>query len=542
MKIFAYITMFTSAFLVTSCDLDKFPEGGTVTEDQKNEVIKDDPEKLSSDLNSLKDNMIQFGTISTASTTYHTDYGFPAICLMYDQAGQDMVSDDHGFNWFSDPLTFSDRIPTSSLNTLIWKLHYQHIKSANSVLNTLYASYPEAERTGLPANYIGQALASRAFDYLQLIQTYQFTYIGHEESLGLPIITEKTSAEDATNNPRATVKAVYDLIIADLNSAIDYLENNPIERSDKGQIDASVAYGLRARANMLLGNYAEAASDADKALIMSNATPYTKEEVSIPSFNNDAHSWIWGSTITSNNDVVTTGIINWPSHLCSLTGNGYTTGTGVYFAMKRINNTLWNKIPETDIRKTWWLDEDKDSPALKKAYGVSGPDIINQTGIPYVSYVNVKFGPQGGELFNTENSQDWPLMRAEEMILIKAEALARSKDVASGKKVLEDFVKSYRDDQYVCSSSSLEDFIDEVWFQRRVELWGEGFSLFDILRLKKPIIRLNTNFADNVTYNDIAPESPIMIYCIPECETSSNKGITLDQINEVAPAPIPVKK
>ena len=85
-------------------------------------------------------------------------------------------------------------------------------------------------------------------------------------------------------------------------------------------------------------------------------------------------------------------------------------------------------------------------------------------------------------------------------------------------------------------------FIDEVWFQRRVELCGEGFSLFDILRLKKPIIRLNTNFADNVTYNDIAPESPIMIYCIPECETSSNKGITLDQINEVAPAPIPVKK
>ena len=541
MKIFAYITMFTSAFLVTSCDLDKFPEGGTVTEDQKNEVIKDDPEKLSSDLNSLKDNMIQFGTISTASTTYHTDYGFPAICLMYDQAGQDMVSDDHGFNWFSDPLTFSDRIPTSSLNTLIWKLHYQHIKSANSILNTLYASYPEGERTGLPANYIGQALASRAFDYLQLIQTYQFTYIGHEDALGLPIITENTSAEDATNNPRATVKAVYDLIMSDLNSAIDYLENNPITRKDKGQIDASVAYGLRARANMLLGNYSEAAADADKALTLSNVTPYTKEEVSIPSFNNDTHSWIWGAIITSNNDVVTTGIINWPSHLCSLTGNGYTTGTGVYFAMKRINSSLWNKIPETDVRKTWWLDEGKDSPALKKAYGISGPEIIKQTGIPYVEYVNIKFGPQGDELFNTENSQDWPLMRAEEMILIKAEALARSKDVASGKIVLEDFVKNYRDEQYTCSAGSLEDFIDEVWFQRRIELWGEGFSLFDILRLKKPIIRLNTNFAGNVTYNDIAPESPIMIYCIPECETSSNKGITLDQINEVAPAPVPVK-
>ena len=31
--------------------------------------------------------------------------------------------------------------------------------------------------------------------------------------------------------------------------------------------------------------------------------------------------------------------------------------------------------------------------------------------------------------------------------------------------------------------------VDEVYTQRRLELWGEGFSFFDHLRLKKDIIR-----------------------------------------------------
>ena len=30
---------------------------------------------------------------------------------------------------------------------------------------------------------------------------------------------------------------------------------------------------------------------------------------------------------------------------------------------------------------------------------------------------------------------------------------------------------------------------NELWWQRRVELWGEGFATFDIKRLQKGIIR-----------------------------------------------------
>lgn len=533
MKINKYITMlFASAAFLAACEEGEALQGGVVTEEQKSAVAQEDPEKLSSDLNALKDNLIQFGTISTSTSTNHLDFGFPALCLFYDQAGQDMVSEQHGYNWLSNQLMFQDRVKTSSYNAFIWRLHYQHIKSANSILKALVS---DEEPEGLTANYIGQALASRAFDYLQLVQTYQFTYLGHQEELAVPILTEEMSEEDAMNNPLATVAAVYEQIMNDLDTAIPYLEANPLD-GDKAQITAAVAYGLRARANMLMGEYANAATDAAKALELSGATPYSMQEVSVPSFNNDANSWIWGSIITSNNDVVQTGIINWPSHLCSMTGNGYTTGIGMNVVHKRINSALWARIPDTDVRKGWWVDENFYSANLDNAFGAGYSAPIANAGT-FATYTNVKFGPQDNILFNTENSQDWPLMRAEEMLLIQAEALGRSAGVDAGKQVLEGFVKNYRDPAYTCSATDLDSFIDEVWFQRRVELWGEGFSLFDVLRLKKPIIRKDANFSGNVTFEDLPAESPIFIYSIPESEREANKGIDASLLREDPVAP-----
>ncbi len=82
-------------------------------------------------------------------------------------------------------------------------------------------------------------------------------------------------------------------------------------------------------------------------------------------------------------------------------------------------------------------------------------------------------------------------MRVEEMLLIQAEALYRSGDEDEGKKVLSDFVRAYRDPSYNPDSSVGKTFLDELWFQRRVELWGEGFSNTDTRRLNKPLVRFH---------------------------------------------------
>ena len=126
-----------------------------------------------------------------------------------------------------------------------------------------------------------------------------------------------------------------------------------------------------------------------------------------------------------------------------------------------------------------------------------------------------------------------------DMKLIEAEALGRD-NLATGKQKLEEFVRQYRDPSYTCTAGSLDAFIDEVWFQRRIELWGEGFALFDILRLKKPIIRQGANYPINSTFAEIAAEAPIMIYRIPEAETSVNSAITEADNNPAAMAPTPV--
>ena len=534
MKLKNYITLLSVAALFTACDMDKYPEGGTVLQDQKEDVIKNDPSKMSAELNALKAIMTQYGGAN------HTDFGIPSIYLYQDCSGQDMVSEQHGYNWYQGALVFRDRLSTNFTSNFMWNFYYGHIKAANDILKTMYASYEEADRVGEVANYIGQALASRAFDYLELVQVYQFTYMGHEDALGVPMVLEDITTEKSQNNPRAAVKDVYAQIVKDLDQAIEYLSKNPVKRVDKAQITAEVAYGLRARVNLLMGNYAEAASDADNA--MRGAQPYTINEVSVPSFvDAKAPSWIWGIVITEENDVVKTGIVNWPSHLCSFTGNGYTTSVGMPVVLKRINSQLYAHMDESDVRRGWWINgETHDSPLLMNAWELNAAAFAGALGFPFPDYTNMKFGPEANEPLNPTNAQDYPLMRVEEMLLIKAEALARTQGVAAGKAVLEGFLTTYRAPKYVCTASSVEEFVDEVWKQRRIELWGEGFSLKDVLRLKKPIIRKGANFSPNVTFDDIAPESAIMIYNIPEAETNVNKGITLDQINEVATPPVPL--
>ena len=275
--------------------------------------------------------------------------------------------------------------------------------------------------------------------------------------------------------------------------------------------------------------WADAAKDAEKA--MAGGSPQSLAEVSKPTFNSaSANSWLWAVMITPDNDVVTTGIINWPSHLCSLTGNGYTTLTG---AWRYVSDKLYDQISETDIRKQWFVSPDTTSTLIDNE-SVGGESVVDYFGL--APYVNVKFGAYQDVMGNTTNSQDWPLMRVEEMIFIKAEGEAMSGNLSRAKTTLEEFVKTHRDPSYTCKATSAQEMQDEIWMQRRVELWGEGFALFDILRLKKPIERKGTNYEAIIQY-DLEPESQIMIYRIPLGEIESNEGISETDNNPAAPQP-----
>jgi starch-binding outer membrane protein, SusD/RagB family len=81
-------------------------------------------------------------------------------------------------------------------------------------------------------------------------------------------------------------------------------------------------------------------------------------------------------------------------------------------------------------------------------------------------------------------------MRAAEMYLIEAEALARQNKNAEAQNVLYALV-SERDPGYVKSTNTRQVLIDEILVQRRIELFLEGHRWFDMLRnddLKKEAV------------------------------------------------------
>lgn len=528
-----FVALLGSAMLLTtSCsDLDTNPSGSTMSDGQLNEVLAQDPSKLKSEVSGMYANMIEYGAITQWYGTgqpRHYDFGYASTMMMMDASGQDEPSQVSGYNWYNKPLRFVDRTANSETTYFIWNQCYKNIKVANDVLKSVDLE----NLSDVAKSYVGQAYAMRAFEYFTLIQLYQFTYKGHEDAAGVPIVTEKTAEAEANNNPRAAVKDVYKQIMDDLNIAIDYLTDS---RSAKSEINRQVAYGLRARVNLVMQNWSDAATDAKKAA--EGYTPLSKDAAAAPGFNDvSASNWIWGNIVDESNDIVKSGILNFPSMMCSFTGNGYSPT----YACRMINSKLWKEISSTDVRKGWWIDENLNSPIVNPKYVVHQEDededgnvvkylaVYNQTGDEVADitepYTNVKFGAYKNQYGNELNACDIPLMRVEEMILIQAEATAMGGNVEEGKRILENFVRTYRDPSYTCNATTAEGVQDAVWFQRRVELWGEGFSFTDLLRLKKPLDRTGANYEVSVRFN-LPAESPIFLYLIPEDEENHNEAL-----------------
>ncbi|KAF5079734.1 Starch-binding associating with outer membrane [anaerobic digester metagenome] len=527
--LFALISTFVISF--TSCtDLDTTPLGGELTSDQKKDIAELLPSRLAADITGM------YASIGKQECVFpgrsrDDDFGYPAVCLSQDLNGPDMVSDVSNYNWFSVSSSYEDRNDTYANPYARWAVFYNQIKLANDIL----ASIPEDTENPVLKAYMGQALAVRAFDYLGLVPYFQFKYKGNEEKPSVPIVTHQMSG-DLSKNPRATQRKVYELIMSDLNKAIELLEG--FVRTSKGEIDQSVAYGLRARANLYMENWQAAADDATKAMV--GYTPYSITDVSKPNFiDANASNWMWAIIITPAN--ISAPYPSWPAKLSSFTGDGYSTAVGCY---KSVNRLLFDKISDTDVRKGWWVDENLESPNLATLTwaGATGNAIaplnIPDVKLPFIPYTNVKFAQYGGP-GGTVNAGDWCIMRVEEMILIKAEAEGMLNEGA-GKAILQDFVQSYRDPKYSVDAAG-RSFRDEIWFQRRVELWGEGFSMADIMRLNKNIVRfkpsIQTNFPEAYKFN-IASNDGWLLLRIPQRETNTNAGIPIELNNNEGSLPV----
>ncbi|MBQ8657335.1 MAG: RagB/SusD family nutrient uptake outer membrane protein [Prevotella sp.] len=510
----------------TACeDLDTAPEGATLTEEQKGEVGEAKPERAEAGVRGIFSQFNVYMPNYDAIGSRHNDFGYSSIMMFTDANTEDVVSDDNGYNWAGNSLTFDDRVYTSRESQIVWNDYYKIIFSANTVISSLDAESEDA----LTQYYLGQGLAARAFSYLELAQLYQFNYKGNETKPCVPLITDENSSEAATNGaPRATVEDVYAQVEKDLTLAIELLDKAAAagqKRSDRRYIDVAVAYGLRARMNLAKQNWSAAAADAQAAIDKTDARPATIDEVSAPTFcNANEPNWMWAIYIAETDDVVQSGIVNWISH-CGTFNYGY----GQYSGGHQISKKLYNSIADTDIRKGWWSDADGVSQNLSDEWNAYLADE------GFAPYTNCKFAPYQNILNNDVNANDIPLMRVEEMYLILAEAQQMAGQ--NGKATLENFVRTYRDPAYSCTASDVQ---NEIYRQKRIELWGEGRIWFDVMRLGKGVDRRGAGFGSTSVFN-IASNDPILLWRLPQTEINGNSALTDADNNTATAVPTAIK-
>ena len=117
---------------------------------------------------------------------------------------------------------------------------------------------------------------------------------------------------------------------------------------------------------------------------------------------------------------------------------------------------------------------------------------------------------------------DYVYMRAAEMVLIEAEALAHQGKNAEAATALSKLMVK-RDPSWNKTSVSVDDAV----LQRRIELWGESFAYFDLKRLNRGIDR---NYEGNnhlAGYNiAVKAQDPAWTYQIPLKELQENTHIS----------------
>lgn len=451
----------------------------------------------------------------------------------------------NNLGWRTEMQWNSHTIPTSNTSELLWYHRYNIILHANLLINGIAESgFTETEALN---EILGQAYTYRAYAYLSLVQHYARGYIIGTPSTdpGVPILF--SSVSPFSSAPRSSVQDVYDLIGSDLDAGITAFENGSGRTGNKSQLNINVAHGLKARWALSKGDWDTAATAAVAAR---QGFPLLDETGWSAGFNSTGLSEvIWGSEVI---EAETTFFRSY-FYLASNTFNG----SQIRNNPKAADRRLVDVIPETDYRGKAFLPDapntnssasngeggwdnntnplytteeefDAAEAAIKSEYGlVSGHNTH-----PYMHFKLKQQNP------GTIDPDDVIYMRSSEMYLIEAEARAMQNDVTRAQDALLP-LGSERDSAYDVSIFNTQaSFIEHIKFQRRLELWGEGFGYTDKIRWDEGIDHAadGGSGASEVLYQqayqiDKPSINDDWIFKIPQSEINANPNINSSDQN-----------
>lgn len=571
--------MVLTAFSLSSCIDEEMP-----TSQASAEQVAGSSTSLNMLVSGLKSKMISYCNYYSDVTSWYAtqDWGYACYMLTKETLLDGFPSTGTTWNY---QYYYETGTRLNSYTTPVYFYYYNLAALSNKIL---VASEESDSETYL--NYRGIAYTYRALAYMDLALMFEFWPTGNSSldaqasdiwGLTVPIVTEKTTDEEAKDNPRADFTTMYRFIYSDLSQAKQLLKG--YERTDKNDVNIDVANGLMARfwltlaarferypADLQKQVAAEGAADGFKNLGISTAkdcyakakecaeavinadySPMSKEQWhnAKTGFNTANQAWVWEMRISS--------IEQYSYYWNSIMGNVASEPTWALPAYggeyRCISADLYNTIQDGDWRKNSWIaPEDAGATTVPEQYETQLKDETaaskeantNFSRLP--AYANLKFRPGSGSLDDEQIGMiaDIPLMRVEEMYFIKMECALKLDGLSAGVSELESFMNSYRmegGNGYKSVSDYVQLALNEIVSQKYVELWGEGLLYNDYKRLGLPIVR------NSETSNYIDPYNKLnhvkdgcaqwLNFYIPDVARSYNQALS----GKMNPNPTPTE-
>ena len=511
-----------TALTLTCCIDETFPESSTVTEDQMSAA------GLSSAVNGMSAQYVQ-GYLVYGEQVHETDMAYPQFMIAMTEMMGDMyaLGSNTGYDWYRTYNTMDHNMAGSSyFSWLPWRTLYMFVKGANDAIKTYKAIEDPIDDD---KNYAAMAYAYRAHDYYLLTVLFEpvankYTDCSKVLGLTVPIVTEETTEEEAANNPRATHDAMTEFILSDLNTAEQLFTETGYKGKDRTAPNLAVVYGLKAKVYMWDQNYEKALEYAEKAIAAAEAggaTMMTKQELTNPTaaFATATNGWMWYAHYSAEN----------MGNLCNFTGMMSGEADWGYSSLScpGIDRSLYEKMGINDYRRKWFLDPDR-----KRGDYETCRDEDWLADMP--DYLSIKFRCAQGDYktYSIGGAVDVPIMRLEEMYLLRAEAAGMTQGFAKGVQLLQQWVTAYRDGAYKCRATNEREMQLAVLDQMRIEFWGEGNAFPSAKRIKPGVMQYykGTNAPATIYHINAEGIKPNWNLVIPDYETEINK-VLLDQNN-----------
>ena len=327
----------------------------------------------------------------------------------------------------------------------------------------------------------------RAIYYFYLVNIYQGTYKGNENTPGVPLLLVPTTEKFA----RSTVEEVYQQILNDFSVVDDARFQITTSKHD---VDKVVALAYLSKAYAQREEWSRVKQYAKMIVDNGSITLTSAAEVASKDWDISSSSWLWGYDITN----LTSG--TWQSFY-SYIDNTLPVGFAQY-TPKAMFSLLYDKIGNNDIRKKLYINQ------------TLFPDIAAEYEMD--DYSSLKY------VTKKDATGDYCFIRKEDPYLLYVEALVELGELTEAKAKLTDLVKIYRNDTaYDISSLNQAQLREEVRTQRRIELWAEGSSFFDFKRWRMGADRTVTNSNHSNKIN-VPANDPRWIYQIPDDEMQNN--------------------